>query len=274
MAETHYADNDGVRIAYEVRGEGDPLLLAHGLGYARTDWEPVIDALAERRLVIAFDNRGIGESDVPDGPYRVSGMADDALAVLDEVGVQRTALLGASLGGAVAQEVARGAGERVERLVLCCPLIGQRALFPASVIPVGTDHVLVDGREALRTMEFDPEMPRRNIENALSPSTVEERPELVDRILELRIERPMQPQGWLAQDFAGAAYRYTAEVPDLDLPVLVLHGEDDAVISPQVSGHLEDILDDVRVARLADCGHMFWWEQPERFVQLVADFLG
>ena len=126
----------GVRIVWEERGSGPPLLLIQGLGYARWSWEPVLPGLAERFRVISFDNRGIGESDKPAGPYTAREMADDALQVLDEAGVERAHVLGASLGGMIAQELAVAAPERVERLVLCCTTPGGAATVPMPEVTV------------------------------------------------------------------------------------------------------------------------------------------
>ena len=95
-----------VRIAWERRGSGTPLVLVHGLGYARWGWEPVVDALAERFELILFDNRGVGESDVPPGPYTAGDMAGDVVQVMDEAAVERAHVLGTSLGGMIAQELA------------------------------------------------------------------------------------------------------------------------------------------------------------------------
>ena len=77
-----------MRIAWEEQGKGAPLLLIQGLGYGRWSWEPIVPALAERYRVLRFDNRGIGESDKPEGPYTAKLMAGDALQVLDEAGVE------------------------------------------------------------------------------------------------------------------------------------------------------------------------------------------
>ena len=83
-----------MKLAWERHGEGAPLLLIHGLGYARWGWEPVLDGLAGSFDVILFDNRGIGESDAPPGPYTTAQLAADALQVLDEAGVERAHVLG------------------------------------------------------------------------------------------------------------------------------------------------------------------------------------
>ena len=78
----------------------------HGLGYTREGWGPLRERLAQRYRVLSFDNRGIGESEIPPGPYTVEELAADAVGVLDEAGVERAHVIGASLGGFVAQAVA------------------------------------------------------------------------------------------------------------------------------------------------------------------------
>ena len=103
-----------MRIAWERHGSGEPLLLIHGLGYARWGWEPVVEPLARSFDVILFDNRGIGESDAPPGPYTAAGLAADAAQVLDEAGVERTHVLGTSLG------------PRVKRMRRLPPMEGMR----------------------------------------------------------------------------------------------------------------------------------------------------
>ena len=113
-----------MRIAWESKGAGEPVLLIHGLGYARWGWEPVAEPLAQRFRLLLFDNRGIGESEIPPGPYTARAMAEDAVSVLDEAGVDSAHVVGTSLGGMVAQELALGWPDRVDRLVLACTTPG------------------------------------------------------------------------------------------------------------------------------------------------------
>ena len=111
------ADANGIRIHYEVHGEGRPLLLILGLGGDVSENAALIDQLAVRSRVIAFDNRGAGRTDKPDAPYSIELMAADALGVRDALGVSRADVPGIFLGGRIALELALGHPERVERLI-------------------------------------------------------------------------------------------------------------------------------------------------------------
>ncbi|MDQ3738398.1 MAG: alpha/beta hydrolase [Actinomycetota bacterium] len=113
---------DGTRIRYEVTGRasGPPVLLIQGLGADLYGWQLQRLALATRYRTIAFDNRGAGHSDKPRGPYALHQMADDAVRVLDAVGVEQAHVVGASMGGAIAQIVGVMHPDRVRSLTLAC----------------------------------------------------------------------------------------------------------------------------------------------------------
>ena len=245
-----------VRIAWERHASGAPLLLIHGLGYARWGWEPVLPGLAERFDVILFDNRGIGESDAPPGPYTAAELAADAAQVLDEAGVDRAHVLGTSLGGMVAQEFALVAPERVDRLVLACTTPGGTESFP---MPEQTVKLLTSGATL-----------RQFVENALAPDPEEG---IVERILRNR-EATAQPfDAWSAQAAAGAAFDAFDRIEEIAAPTLVLHGTEDAVVDSRNAALLERRIPDARVELFPGGGHLFFWEQPDRFVEVVTEFL-
>ena len=125
-----YAQSGDVRIAHEVLGEGEPLLFVHGLGYDRRGWGPLPQLLSKDFEVVVFDNRGVGESDVPEGPYSVAQLAADAIAVLDAAKVERAHVLGVSLGGYVTQEIALTYPRRVRKLVLGSTSPGGTGAYP------------------------------------------------------------------------------------------------------------------------------------------------
>jgi 3-oxoadipate enol-lactonase len=245
-----------VRIAWERRGSGEPLLLVHGLGYARWGWEPVLEPLERSFDVILFDNRGIGESDAPPGPYTVAELAADAAQVLDEAGGERANVLGTSLGGMVAQELALTAPERVDRLVLACTTPGGPEAFP---MPERTVQLMTGGATL-----------RQFVENALAPGPD---PELVDRILRHR-EATAQPlDAWSAQAAAGATFDALGRIARVEAPTLILHGTEDAVVDSRNSSLLASRIPDSRVELFPGGGHLFFWEQPDRFVDVVTGFL-
>ena len=254
-----------VRIAWERHGRGAPLLLIHGLGYARWGWEPVLPGLAERFDVVLFDNRGIGESDAPPGPYTAAEMAGDAIRVLDEAGVERAHVVGTSLGGMVAQELALGYPDRVDRLVLACTTPGgpKAHPMPQQTVALMAEAATLEPAVALR----------RFVENALAPATVAEHPELVDRILAHRIATAQDPVAWAAQAAAGATFDAFERLGALAAPALVQHGDEDVVVDPRNADVLVELLPDARLERLPETGHLFFWEAPERFVSSVSAFL-
>lgn len=260
------ADNAGVRIAWEEHGTehcGVPLVLVHGLGYGRWGWEPVVDRLAERRHVVLCDNRGIGDSDVPAGPYTAAEMAGDVIALLDAAGVDRAHLVGASLGGMIVQHVALDAPHRVDRLVLVSTTPGGDVAHP---LPAAT-------RELLERM---PTLARREallaaVDNAVGAAA--DRQAIVDRILAHRLRQPQDAAGWQGQAHAGTTHDVAARVERIAHPTLVLHGADDRVVDPRNADVLVDLLPDARRVVLDGGGHLPMWERPEWFVRVVLEFL-
>ncbi len=245
-----------MKIGWERRGDGPALLLIQGLGYARWGWEPVLDGLARSFDAIVYDNRGIGESDAPAGPYTAAELAQDAAQVLDEAGVEKAHVVGTSLGGMIAQELALARPERVDRLVLACTTPGGPRAFP---MPQRT----VDLMLARATL-------REYVANALEPA---DRPDLVARILEHRERTAQGFEAWAAQAAAGAAFDASDRLGGLTAPTLVQHGDGDVVVDPRNSELLVELIPHARLERYRGCGHLFFWQEPERFVLELEEFL-
>src|SRR5262245_58072679 len=119
-----FAENQNTKIYWDEHGTGEPVLLIMGLGYPSVMWFRTRPLLAEHYRTIAFDNRGVGRSDAPPGPYSISQMAADAAAVLDASGCESAHLYGVSMGGMIAQEVALQYPARVRSLILGCTAAG------------------------------------------------------------------------------------------------------------------------------------------------------
>lgn len=249
-----------MKIAWEERGDGAPLLLIQGLGYGRWSWEPLVPGLAERYRVLWFDNRGIGDSDKPEGPYTAHLMADDARQVLDEAGVDRAHVLGASLGGMIAQELAAGTPERVNKLVLCCTTPGGAATVP---MPDVTVKLFAEAA----TLAPDVAL-RRFVVNALGAHPPGE---LVERLYQLRLANPPDPAGWQAQAAAGLGFA-GVEVT-ISAPTLVLTGTEDNVVDHRNADVVAARIPGACVERLPGTGHLFFWEQPDACVRIISEFL-
>jgi pimeloyl-ACP methyl ester carboxylesterase len=255
------ADSQGVRIAWESHGDGPPLLLVQGLGYGRWGWRPVVEPLASRYRVIVFDNRGIGDSDRPPGPYTAAEMAGDALAVLDAAGVARAHVLGASLGGAVGQELALRHAERLDKLVLVATMSGMTNMHP---IPAQTLQLMAEAATLEPAVAL-----RRFVENALEP---EADAELVDEIVALRTANPPDPAGWAAQAGIWGSFDVWDELPSIDVPTLVVQGEGDVVVDPRNAALLAERIPGAQL-RLVPGGHLFLWNRPAEFAELLTEFL-
>ena len=262
---TRFARNGPVRIAYDVRGHGRPLVLVQGVGVGRWGWQPVADRLARRFQVITIDNRGIGASDSPPGPLSTRSMAQDVLAVLDHAGIQRASVLGTSLGGMIAQELALAHPERVDRLVLVATLPGGPRSRP---MPLGTTYLF-----AVAPFLTDKARLRQFVNNALGPSTLRRRPEIARRLAAAKFAHPQSEPAWRAQVAAGMLFNPLGRQRHITQPTLVVQGSADQVVDPSNADVLADLLPDARVELFDGAGHLLYWEQPRLFARMVAGFL-
>jgi pimeloyl-ACP methyl ester carboxylesterase len=263
---TRYARHDGLRIAYAVRRSRwrrlPWMVLIQGLGFDRSGWAPVVAGLGAHFRLLLVDNRGSGRSDPPTGRMAVADMAGDVVAVLDHAAVPRAHVVGISLGGMIAQEVAVAHPGRVASLVLAGTTPGWPFAYP---MPAETIALLA----ATGRMPADVAV-RRHTENALGPNTVRHRPELVDRLVEAQRDRP-GAAGWQAQLEAGARFGSLRQAA-ITAPTLVLHGGADRVVDPRNARLLADRIPGARLEVLPGLGHLFFWEEPQTFVEVVTDF--
>ena len=255
-----------MKIAYETRGSGAPLVLVHGLAYDRFGWGRLPELLADHFRVVLIDNRGVGESDVPPGPYTVAEMAADVVGVLDELGLDRTNLFGVSLGGYIAQELTLSDPERVEKLILCSTAPGGPNAVP---MPQRTQEVFA----TYPTMEREAGL-RMFVENSLGERGVRDLPDLVEEIFQYRLGHAPTVEAWAAQATAGARFDAYDRIGSIETPTLVIHGGADVVVDPRNAELLGGLLPNARVEIVPDRGHLLIWEDSERVAELVTEFLG
>jgi pimeloyl-ACP methyl ester carboxylesterase len=258
-----------LRIAYELRGvmhvERRWLVLIQGMGLDRSGWQPVLRKLRRRFRLVLVDNRGSGGSDRPDGSFTVADMARDVVAVLDAAGIGRAHVLGASLGGMVAQELAITYPERVDGLVLACTTPGWPFAYPMPAASVRLIAATADLAEETAQ--------RRHLENALSARTVRGHPQLVDRLVALQRARPTDGRALSSQAAAGARYAGRLRQGRIRARTLVMHGDADTVVDPRNGKLLADRIPAARLVTFPGLGHLLFWEDPGGFADTVASFL-
>jgi len=263
------ADHAGVAIAYEERGrdpaEAETVVLCEGLGYGRWMWNWQADALAESYHVVLWDNRGTGDSDVPEGPYTIGRMAGDLEAVLDDAGVDAAHVVGASMGGMVAQRYAL-TYDRARSLTLLCTSPGGPDAVPtpestlARMFSVPDD---ADEREAIRY----------KMAPAVSDGFIEDNPELIERIVDWRLDSDAPPSAREAQAAAVQAFDASDELDALDGPALVAHGTDDRVLPVENGELLAEAIPGADAEFVEGGSHLFFIEEAERVNDLLVEFL-
>jgi len=261
---TRVARNGSVAIAYDVRGRGSPVVLIQGLGVGRWGWEPVVDRLARRFLVITIDNRGIGASDAPPGPYSTGTMATDVLAVLDDAGVGRASVVGTSLGGMVAQELALARPDRVDRLVLVSTIPGGRLTAP---MPLETAYLFTWAPLLANEARV-----RGFVQHTLGRAA-RGRAEVVERLLARKRAHPQSERAWRSQATAGVLFNPNGHQRRITRPTLILQGTADQVVNPDNAARLADLIPNARLERFDGAGHLLYWDEPERFARVVTGFL-
>jgi len=253
----------GLRLGYDSFGEGFPVLLIAGLGRDRGMWAAQIPALAARHRVIAFDNRGVGESDLPKGPYSTAQLADDAAQLLELLGVDRAHIIGASLGGMIAQEFERRHADRTATLSLLCTSPGLPLAVPMS--PAVYESIKPDP-------ESDPlERLTGAMRLAFSRSYWDRNAGRLRDAAARRLETPVTPESWWAQAAAGAGFSSRGRPPFC--PCLVMSGEEDLIVPPVNSERLAARIPDARLKLFPDGGHYFFVEQPEAVNGALLEFL-
>jgi len=264
-----HARDGELRVAYSLRGTLHRrrrwLTLIQGLGFDSCGWGPVARKLENHFRLVLVDSRGIGRSDSAPRSLRISDMARDVVTVLDDAGIRSSSVLGVSLGGMVAQEVAVLYPERVNRLVLACTTPGWPFAFP---MPASSAFLT----SAVRTMPAETAL-RRLVRNALSRQTLEQQPELVERLVAYQQARSADHRTWSAQALAGARYAGRLAQSRIQAPTLVVHGGEDKVVDPRNGKLLADRIPGAQLVMFPELGHLLFWEDPEGFAAAVTAFL-
>ena len=249
-------------IAYEMNGSGDPLLLIMGFAADRRMWMLQIPVFAPHFKVITFDNRGVGESTAPDGPFSMEQMAADALAVLDEVGAERAHVVSISMGGAIAQHLALKAPERVRSLVLASTWCSKNP-YLQRIADTGSLIMEAGGPEGTT---------KASMLWLFTPKFILDRDPFVQQIEKMAIEFSVHPEVFDRQRDALLEHDVRDRLTSLDIPTLVMCGKRDVFVPPELSEEIAAAIPGAEL-KLIDGGHAYNLESFDAFNQTILEFL-
>jgi poly(3-hydroxyalkanoate) depolymerase len=244
-------------------GEGEPLLLINGLGANLEMWLPLVRELVAGRELIGFDLPGTGRSARPRWPLRMAQLARLVTELLDELGHEQLDVLGYSLGGIVAQELAHRAPARIRRLVLCATTPGLPSVPPD---PIVTALMLTPARYWNRQMA-------ELILPIIAGGQTARDPRALRAGLEKRLVQPPSALGYLYQLYALSGWSSHPWIRSVPHESLVMHGDHDPVV-PLVNGrYLADSLPNGRLHIVKGAGHLFLLDEPTSAAPALASFL-
>jgi pimeloyl-ACP methyl ester carboxylesterase len=258
---------NGIGLFYQDFGAptGEPVVLIMGWGGDHTAWAFQMPALASSHRVIALDNRGAGQTDQPDAPYSIAGMADDVAALLEHLGVARAHVAGASMGGMIAQELALRHPARVRTLQLHCTLARPDAY--------GTH--LVETLLRVRAREDREEWSRAMLPWIICRKTARDRPDFVQLMLQRALDNPYPTSlvGLRRQAEAIGGHDTLERLSAIRVPTLVTVGSDDILVPPAFSREIHARIPGADFALIPDAGHIHFLEQPQAFNEAMLGFL-
>ena len=260
---------NGINIFYRVQGRGEPLILIMGLGGECGDWVLQLRALTKYYRVITLDNRGVGKSDKPSEPYTISNMADDIVGLMDYLEIEGAHLLGVSMGGMIAQEVAIHHPKRVGKLILGSTNAGRDEKgrhSPQLLKAMG----LIEGfsDEDIKSVDIGKVMTSMNA-YAFSGGLIKL---LATPYCWLRMKL-FGIEGLKGQFEASMNHSTLDRLHLIKAPTLVITGTEDRVVSPSSSELLASRIPNARLVKIEGGSHTVVAEQRGRFNREVLDFL-
>lgn len=260
-------NTNGINIYFEERGSGEPLLLIMGITAPGSVWEKHVDHWAKSFRCILVDNRGVGKSDKPAGPYTSLQMAQDCIEVLDNLGLGVVKVVGVSMGSIIAQQLAIHFSSRIKALVLMCPWARcdntAKAIF----------HHMKVCKARLKPEEFS-----LYIQLLIFSKRSWDNKDIHAGLLEDRKNAALDPNpqpliGLEAQAEACMGHSVLEELNEITCPTFVLGGEEDVFTPQWMTKEVAAAIPKSKLHIYPESGHAFHWENLEDFNERVGDWL-
>lgn len=255
-----------VRLFYQDLGEraAPAIVLIMGWGGDHTAWAFQLQPFAREHRVVALDNRGAGQSDQPDIPYTVAGMAEDTVGLMDALGIDKAHLCGASMGGMIAQEIALRHPERALTL----------GLHGSLARPDGWSALLMQSLLRLRDRGDREEFARALLPWLLCRRTVNDRADFVELMIRRALDNPFPPSpaGLRRQAEAVAGHDTLGRLAGIRMPTLITVGVEDILVPPSFSREMQSLIPGAEMVVIPGAGHAHFLEQPEAFNETCLGF--
>jgi len=263
MAKTKVKDSE---IAYGMDGSGECLVLIGGFTMVKESWESQVAELARRFRVITFDNRGVGETTVPPGPFTIEDMAADTVGLMDALGIDSAHIFGVSMGGLIAQILSLDYPDRVKKVALGCTTHGGRhAIQPEKAVMA----VLAQAADPEISAE---EVVRNKVPLVLSERFIREEPDRVEEFVRFALQYSPTPEGAAGQMGALSVFNVKRRLGEIRCPVLVITGSEDRMMPPDNSKLLAEGVPGAELYMVEGAGHSFFFEKPDEVNRILIDF--
>lgn len=258
----------GINMYYEIHGRGEPLVLIPGAGSTLSGFARNIPVFSQKYKVIVYDLRGTGQSEAPDVPYTLETLADDLAGLLGVIGIEKAHLMGASMGGMIAQYFALRHPNETKSLILACTKFGGPHEIPvdAEVMDYWQHPEQLSPKDSIR----------ESLRFTMSREFIEKNPDIIDQNIKQALESPPpynSPHSAMLQIQALLKNNTYDKLPEIKAPTLVIHGDADRM-SPVENGKiLASRIPNAELVILPKMGHAFMIEAFDESNRIMLDFL-
>lgn len=261
-----FQKRDGIKIAYYLEGEGEPLILIRGYANAASMWYTQVPQLSRFLKVITFDNRDTGNSDRVERSYTVMDMAGDVVSLVEHLSLGPVHLLGISMGGMIAQQVTLLRPDLVKSLILGCTTCH-------------SGRGLTSDPQVLELFTTLPELSdeanvRRSLPVFFSAETINQHPEIIEEFVRKSLAQRPPLETFARHSQAMRGFDVCGQLNRITCPTLILHGEGDRLLPVANGEELKEGISQAHLKKYPGLGHLFFMEEPEAFNNDVLAFIG
>jgi pimeloyl-ACP methyl ester carboxylesterase len=269
-----------IQVYYEVKGEGFPLVMICGMNTNLAMWDPrLVEELSKHFKLVLFDNRGAGRTEISKREYTIRLFADDTAGLMNALGISKAYILGHSMGGAIAQELAINYPEKVEKLILCSTCSQHRGTQEERRM---TEAMFQASKEELIKMTLSSPLssnyPRDFLTDfpmmvyGLTSEFIKENPDLARSLLQLKYKYPISPKAMMNRYDAMLKFNSQTRLKHIKAPTLVLHGRKDMTVAPEESSILARAIPNAKLVYFEKSNH-FLEEEMNEVLKVITEFL-